>query len=47
MEYAVERNRRIRYEMEGSVGKEYAKSEQEVFLFRIFFKKGPNKYSQK
>lgn len=46
MEYTVELTRLIGNKLKESVGKN-ASSEQEVFLFRIFFKNGPNKYSQK
>ena len=45
MEYTVEPTRLIGNKLKESVGKN-ANSEQESFLFRIFFKKGPNKYSQ-
>ena len=46
MEYTVEPTRLIGNKLKESVGKN-ANSEQESFLFRIFFKKEPNKYSQK
>lgn len=46
MEYTVEPTRLISNKLKESAVK-YAKSEQESFLFRIFFKKEPNKYSQK
>jgi hypothetical protein len=45
MEYTVEPTRLISNKLKESVGKN-ANSEQESLLFRIFFKKEPNKYSQ-
>ena len=46
MEYTVELNRLMSNKLKESVGKN-ANSEQKSFLFRIFFKKEANKYSQK
>lgn len=46
MEYTVEPTRLISNKLKKSVVKN-ANSEQKSFLFRIFFKKEANKYSQK
>ena len=45
MEYTVGPTRLISNKLKESVGKN-ANSEQKSFLFRIFLKKEPNKYSQ-